>query len=353
MTALPRTTRAAILVEQRRPLELATLELPEVLEAGQVLVHVLASGICGSQIGEIQGVKGADRFLPHLLGHEGVARVLATGPGVRHVKSGDTVVMHWRPGRGIEAVPARYRWAGRAVNAGWVTTFNEHAVVSENRLTPVPSDSDPEIATLLGCAVTTGFGVVQNDARLRIGESIVVFGAGGIGLSIIQAASLVSAYPIVAVDLFPEKLELARALGATHAVDSSHGDAEAAIRAIVGADGADCFVDNTGVPAVIEQGYRLTGPQGRVVLVGVPRAGDDIRIHSLPLHFGKSLAGSHGGDAVPEVDIPRYLGLHRQGRLKLAELITDRFDLEDINVAIERLRSGAVRGRCVIRTARG
>jgi len=108
-------------------------------------------------------------------------------------------------------------------------------------------------------------------------------------------------------------------------------------------------VDNTGVPAVIETGYRLTKPQGRVVMVGVPKKGSEVTIHSLPLHFGKGFSGSHGGEAQPELDIPRYQNLYRQGRIKLRELITDRFHLEDINTAIDRMRTGAIRGRCLVR----
>ncbi len=345
---LPKTTRAAILVDLHQPLVVAEIGLPSQLDAGQVLVKVLYSGICGSQIGEIDGAKGEDKFLPHLLGHEGVARVLAAGPGVRLVKPEDTVVMHWRKGQGIEAAPPKYQWNGRTVNAGWVTTFNEHAVVSENRLTPIPGDSDLEVAPLFGCAVTTGFGVVQNNARLKIGESIVVYGAGGVGLNIVQAAALVSAYPIIAVDLHADKLELAQQMGATHLIDASQQDAARRIQEIDGMQGVDCFVDNTGVPAIIELGYRLTKPQGKVVLVGVPRQGQDVTFHSLPLHFGKGFSGSHGGEAIPETDIPRYLKLYRHGRLRLRELITERHGLDDINVALDRMRSGAIRGRCLI-----
>lgn len=345
---LPKKTRAAILVELHRPLVLTEIDLPTELEAGQVLVEVIHSGVCGSQIGEIDGAKGQDNYLPHLLGHEGVAKVLAVGAGVRHVKPGDTAVMHWRKGQGIESATPKYRWQGREVNAGWVTTFNEHAVVSENRLTVIPADSDLETAPLFGCAVTTGFGVVQNNARLRIGESIVVYGAGGVGLNIVQAAALVNAYPIIAVDLHTSKLELAKEMGATHLIDASRDDATACIRAISGPQGVDCFVDNTGLPRIIELGYVLTKAQGRVVLVGVPRKGSNVDLYSLPLHFGKALAGSHGGEAVPESDIPRYMNLHRHGRLRLRELITERHPLSDINLALDRMRQGLVRGRCLI-----
>lgn len=344
----PETSKAAILVQLRSPLEVAEISLPETLEPGQVLVRVLCSGICGSQLGEIDGAKGEDKFLPHLLGHEGSGKVLETGPGVRHVKAGDMVVMHWRKGRGIESATPTYNWSGRKVNAGWVTTFNQYAVVSENRLTSVPTDMDPEIAALFGCAVTTGFGVVQNNAKVRIGESVVVFGAGGVGLNIVQAAALVTARPIIAVDLHDGRLALAKQMGATHLVNAKREDARQRIREITGPAGVDVFVDNTGLPEVIQMGYELTGPQGRVTLVGVPRKGNDISIFSLPLHFGKVLSGSHGGEAAPAEDIPRYLALFRSGGIRLKELVTQRFPLERVNEAIAGMRDGSVSGRCMI-----
>jgi S-(hydroxymethyl)glutathione dehydrogenase/alcohol dehydrogenase len=346
--SMPRSMRAAILVEQHQPLVVAEIELPRELEAGQVLVRIHCSGICGSQLGEIDGAKGEDRFLPHLLGHEGSGAVIEIGPGVRHVKPGDQVVLHWRKGLGIESAPPTYRWNGKTANAGWVTTFNEYAVVSENRLTAIPPDSDPEIAALFGCAVTTGFGVIVNDARLTIGESVIVYGAGGVGLNIVQAAALVSAYPIVAVDLFEPKLELARSLGATHAVNARSADVNKAIREIVGAAGADVFIDNTGNPDIIRFGYDAVKPQGRVVLVGVPRKGSDTTLYTLPLHFGKSLRGSHGGAAEPQLDIPRYHAMYRNRRLELKSLITQRFSLDGINDAIAAMRDGRIAGRCMV-----
>lgn len=350
---LPRYTRAAILTEQQRPLALDTIELPEELSFGQVLVEVRYSGICGSQLGEIDGVKGPDRYLPHLLGHEGAGHVLAVGPGVRQVRRGDAVVLHWMKGRGIEAEPPQYRWHQRPLNAGWVTTFNRHAVVSENRLTPVPESLPLDQAALLGCAVTTGLGVVQNNAQLRAGESLAVFGAGGVGLNVIQGAALASAWPIIAVDLYDEKLALARRCGATHTINARNEDVRAAIVAAAPAAGLDVVIDNTGQPALIELGYELARPEGRVVLVGVPRQGANISIHSLPLHFGKRLTGSHGGEAQPSDDIPRFVRLIEAGRLVLEPLLTDRFALDEINEAIDRMRQGRVSGRCLIDMALG
>lgn len=344
----PTKTKAAILAELRAPLVIAEIELPATLAAGQVLVKVHYSGICGSQLGEINGVKGEDRFLPHLLGHEGSGTVIEIGPGVRHVKPGDKVVLHWRKGLGIEAETPTYRWNGAKVNAGWVTSFNEHAVVSENRLTAIPADSDLEVAALFGCAVTTGFGVVVNDAQIKIGDAVVVYGAGGVGLSIVQAAALAGAYPLVAVDLYDNRLELARSMGATHVLNGARDDVRTELPRMV-PGGVDVFVDNTGVPSVIETGYSLTKPQGSVVLVGVPAKGNNVSLYSLPLHFGKTIRGSHGGGALPHEDIPRYHGLFRAGRLKLRELVTDHFYLDDVNRAIDNMRSGKIGGRCLIR----
>jgi S-(hydroxymethyl)glutathione dehydrogenase/alcohol dehydrogenase len=345
---IPQTMRAAILVEQRKPLVISDIEMPRSLEPGQVLVKVHCSGICGSQLGEIDGVKGEDRFLPHLLGHEGSGQVVEAGLGVRHVKAGDHVVMHWRKGLGIESVGPKFRWDGKVVNAGWVTSFNEYAIVSENRLTAIPADSDLEVAALFGCAVTTGFGVVVNDAKLTIGESVVIFGAGGVGLNIVQAAALVSGYPVIAVDLYDEKLKLAKSLGATHTINARSQDAKQAIRELLGPAGCDVFIDNTGNPEIIRFGYDTAKPQGRVVLVGVPRKGNETTIYTLPLHFGKTLRGSQGGEAQPHTDIPRYHDLYRKGRLELKSLVTQHFKLDDINEAIAAMRDGRVAGRCLV-----
>lgn len=343
-------TRAAILVEQKKPLVIEEVEVPP-LKLGQVLVKVLASGICGSQIGEINGVKGPDRFLPHLLGHEGCGEVLEAGEGVRSVKPGDRVVLHWRKGTGLESVTPVYESRIGRVNAGWVTTFNEHAIVSENRLTKVPAGFDVEAAALFGCAVTTAFGVVTNNAQVAIGQSVVVFGAGGIGLSIVQGAALAGAHPIVAVDLFDNRLELARSLGATHAVNSRGTDPSDAIAMIVGNDGADVVIDNTGNVEVIALASRLTGPRGRTVLVGVPPRGATAAISTLPLHFEKRLMGSHGGECRPEADIPRYVRLVGDGRLSLTGVVGRRYGLDEINDAIDDMTSGRIAGRAIIRMA--
>lgn len=349
MIETTKVMKAAILVKQHQPLAIDVVELPDRLSYGQVFVKVHHSGICGSQIGEIDGVKGEDKYLPHLLGHEGSGVVLEIGPGVQFVKPDDHVVLHWQKGNGIDAPPPVYSWQGKPLNAGYVTTFNEYAVVSENRITPIPRDFDLKIAPLFGCAVTTGLGVVTNNAGLKIGESIVVFGAGGIGLSVIQGAAMVSAYPIIAVDLYDNKLEMAKEFGATHILNSRKCDVRAKILEIVGPDGADVVIDNTGNVDVISLAYELTNSQGRTILVGVPKIGNNISLYTLPLHFGKVLTGSHGGESNPSIDIPKYVRLYQAGKLKLDDLISDRFSLDEINTAIQMMRVGEIAGKCLIK----
>lgn len=258
------------------------------------------------------------------------------------------MVLHWRPGAGIHADPPRYRWRGETLNAGWVTTFNRHAVVSENRCTKVPANTDPDAAALFGCAITTGFGVVENNAKLKMGEAVVVFGAGGIGLNIVQGAAMVSAWPIIAIDRYESRLELAMQLGASHCINSSTIDAEEAISEALCGQTLDVFIDNTGVPEIIELGYRLSHARGRVILVGVPRQGNNLSLYSLPLHFGKKLIGSQGGESHPQHDIPRYLRLQQQGKLQLDQLISTHYPLEQINSAIASMRNGSIAGRVMI-----
>ena len=338
---------AAILVELEKPLVLEEIQIPK-LTFGQVLVQLICSGICGSQLGEINGIKGEDKFLPHLLGHEGTGVVIDCGEGVTTVKEMDKVVLHWRPGDGIQSpTPVYHSNSLGKVNAGWVTTFNEYAVISENRLTSIPEDFDHEIGALMGCAVTTGLGVINNDAKVKIGESVVVWGAGGVGLNMVQGAAMVSAYPIIAIDLFDQKLDLARKMGATHTINAKKSNPEKEILKIVGNNGADVVIDNTGNVEVIRSVYKVTNSIGRTILVGVPPIGEETTLYTLPLHFKKILTGSHGGEAKPGIDIPRYIRLLESGKMSLEGLITHKFTLEKINEALDVFVSG-VAGRIII-----
>jgi S-(hydroxymethyl)glutathione dehydrogenase / alcohol dehydrogenase len=338
--------KAAILAKSCEPLIVDEIEFPENLDVGQVLVKILYTTICGAQLNEIAAAKGPDKFLPHLLGHEAAAVVIETGLGVSNVKVGDTVILHWRPSLGIQCTPPAYKWRGEKLNAGWVTTFCEYAVVSENRMTPISADFNLKNAPLLGCAVTTAAGVINNDAKVKIGDSVAIFGVGGVGLNVVQFADMAGAYPIIAVDLVESKLEMAKARGATHSINASTTrDIPAAIRDIVGPKGPDKVIETTGAKLVIEQAYDLTHESGVCVLVGVPN--EKVTIYTLPIHFNKILTGSHGGDALPHIDIPRLIRLNKAGRLSFDGIITHEFSLDEINDALEVMRSGTS-GRVLI-----
>lgn len=333
-------TIAAILVSQKKDLVIDEIEIPR-LDFGKVLVKIKATRICGSQLGEIDGVKGDDPYLPHLLGHEAGGVVLEVGEGVRRVKPGDHVVCHWRISSGIAGPLPRYSWNNSHVNTGHISTFSEYSVISENRLTPIPTGTEFDLAALLADTITTGFGIINNDAQLKIGQSIVVFGIGGIGSGVIIGAKLAGAFPIIAVDIQKNKLEIIKRHGATHVVDANSLSSQKEILSILKGKGADVTVDGTGDPKVIKRCFNISSKTGRTILFGVPNYKSSISFNTLPLHFGKTITGSEGGCSAPEEDIPRYLNLFENNHFGYKDLITHRTKLVDINSSIEIMRKGA------------
>lgn len=346
---------AAILAESRAPLEVDEIEWTQGLQAGQVLVEMELSGVCGAQINEIEAAKGPDRFLPHLLGHEGLGRVVEIGPLVSTVAVGDTVVLHWMPGSGLQSTPAEYSWRGRRLNAGWVTTLSEYTVISENRCTRIePTTVSRSFLPLLGCAATTALGVLGNDAGLQVGESVVVLGTGGVGLLTVALARVGGALPVVGVDISQERTQMAEALGADTTLIASTDSAqtEGQILEALGGRAPDVVIDTTGNRGIIEMAYRLVSGGGRCVLVGVPRHDEPISIDSLPLHFNTRMVGSKGGGCKPERDIPRIIRLVEGGRLDVASMTLEQFTLADVNEGITTLKQGRS-GRVVIQCGSG
>lgn len=341
--------RAAILERSREPLVIGVIKPVHSLKAGQVAVRVCYSGICGAQINEIEAAKGPDKFLPHLLGHEGLGEIIGVGPLVKSVAVGDRVVMHWMPGTGIQSDPAAYEWDGRRLNAGWVTTLSEYTIVSENRVTRFESSLDPRYAPLLGCAATTAAGVIGRDAGLRLGESVVVLGTGGVGLLVVEAARASGGHPIVGVDLVDERLNHAQLMGAAEVLNATAlGEGlEQAILDALGGIAPDVVIETTGATAMIELGYRLVAGGGRCVLVGVPRHDQPATIDTLPLHFDAVLTGSKGGATRPEVDIPRLARLAVVGLFRLQDLPLTILSLDQVNDGIDAVRQG-LPGRVVI-----
>jgi len=332
-------TTAAVLVELGRPLELADLEIPA-LKPGQALIEVTYSGVCHTQVGEVRGHRGEDKFLPHCLGHEGSGIVRDIGPGVAKVERGDRVILSWIKGSGADVPGTVYDWNGKKVNAGGITTFATYCVISENRLTLVPEGLSLRLAALVGCAVPTGAGVVFNTAQPKAGQSVAVFGVGGIGSCAVAAAALAGAVPVIAVDVNPDKLALARRLGATHTIDSRNADPVAEIMKLC-RGGADFAIEATGLAPVMRQALACVRHQGgTAVVVGNARFGSTLEIDPRELNMGKRLLGTWGGDNVPDRDYPRYAKLLVSGRLDLEPLLSHGYGLADVNAALDDLERG-------------
>lgn len=336
------TTSAAVLFELAKPLRLLDLEIPP-LKPGQVLVDVAYSGVCHSQLNEARGRKGPDNYLPHALGHEGSGTIRAVGENVTKVKPGDHVVLSWLKGSGADVPGTVYGSAEGKINSGAIATFMRQTVTCENRVTVIPESMPLKLAALLGCAIPTGAGVIFNTSGLKAGESVAVFGAGGIGLSAIMGAVGVGASPIIAIDIVSEKLAKAKELGATHTINPNDGDPIAAIREITGGKGVRVAVECAGVVAVMEAAFEsVSNGGGLCIVAGNPPHGQTIRLNPFSLISGKRIIGTWGGESKPDVDIPRYVEMFTSGKLALETMGTDEYDLADINRALEDLEGSRV-----------
>tara|TARA_Y100001963_G_scaffold157815_1_gene255191 strand:- start:341 stop:1357 length:1017 start_codon:yes stop_codon:yes gene_type:complete len=331
--------KAAVLEQIDAPLAIKEVDLTP-LKFGQVLVKVLVSGLCGAQLHEIRGYKGNEKFLPHLMGHEGCGIVEHVGLGVTTVNIGDKVVMHWRPGSGVEAPFPNYVLDGKTISSGKVTTLSEYSIVSENRVTKIDEDTPSVLAAMLGCSLTTALGIIDNECDLKFGESVAVIGCGGVGLNLLQAAAMKSATPIVGVDINSSMEDLSMKMGA---------DVFTSDILIIPRD-MDVIIDTTGNPNVIAEAYKKLGPSGRLILVGQPAPGKYLEIPNGVSMFegtGKSIRATQGGRTDPETDIPRYIGLAKKEVLDWRSLHTDTFSLDEVNDAFDLLKSGNA-GRIMI-----
>jgi 2-desacetyl-2-hydroxyethyl bacteriochlorophyllide A dehydrogenase len=334
--------KAAVLTKVGGPLDVSNVELTP-LDFGQVLVKVLVSGLCGSQLLEIQGHKGNAKFMPHLLGHEGCGEVVDVGPGVKRVKVGDKVVMHWMKTDGIESVFPTYKYKGKMISSGKVTTLSEYSIVSENRLTSVIKETSPELCALLGCCLTTALGTVTNVAQVKMGESVMVVGCGGVGLNTILGAKLHNAYPIVAIDISEAKRLKAKEMGADLFINTKNET--------ITTDKFDVIIDTTGNPDIISRTLDLLADSGRYILVGQNSFDKGIYIQNFCQLFGgtgKTIKASQGGNTIPSIDIPRFIKLANRNIININKIITDILSLEDINKAIDLVKQGMA-GRVIIK----
>jgi len=348
-------TRAAVYAEIGQPMIVDEIELPDPGPT-QLLVKHFASGICHTQLHTLHN---PDARVPTLLGHESTAVVLAVGKQVRGIREGDHVMLSFVPHdlpHGVRPELPLVRVRGQELrSSGASSTWSEHAVVDQAFVVAMDALAATDVTAVIGCAVTTGCGAVINTARVRPGDSVVVFGAGGVGLCAIQAAANVSAGPIIAVDVADEKLEFARQFGATHTVDGRNGDAVQHVLELTDG-GADFAFDAIGRPETIAQllpsvhpavpGWRPEG--GTAVQIGIPRQQQLIGVIGEILPGGKVYRGTYGGSANPERDYPMYVDWFMRGKLPLDKLVSRRFTLDQINEACDALERGEILGRAIV-----
>lgn len=335
-------SKAAVLVKLNKPLEIISLTIPQ-LDAGQVLVKLAFSGVCHSQLMEVRGKRGDDKFLPHLLGHEGSGIVIETGKEVTKVKPGDKVILGWIKGSGLNVNGAQYHCGDELINSGAVTTFNELSVVSENRCTLLPDGIPMDVATLFGCALLTGAGIITNTIKPKSKSSIALFGLGGIGMSALMATKLYDCSKVIAVDTKKDKLRIAKKLGATHLINATTTDPVKAIYELTNGENVDYSVESAGLTKTIEQAFdSIKRNGGLCVFASHPSQGQKISIDPYELICGKQIKGTWGGMSNPDKDIPKFAELYRKGELPLEKLISKRYKLSEINDALNDIENQKV-----------
>lgn len=346
---MTRTFRAVVLHDVDSPVSIRDIYIPK-LTTGQVLVKMLFSGVCHTQLLEVRGKRGRDTFLPHLLGHEGSGEVIDVGPSVTKVRVGDSVVCSWIKGRGIN-VPSTILECvgGGTVNSGALATFAEMSVVSESRLFVLPTHMPMREASLLGCAIPTGAGVVFKHFSDERPGSVAVFGVGGIGLSAILAARARGCFPIIAIDIVERKLRSASELGASHTLlNNSATDVVAAVLDSTNG-GVDLAIDASGVKEAMEMAFSVTRRNGgRCVIAGNAPHGTLMSIDPMELIRGKRIFGTVGGECELDNDVPEFSRQFLDGSLPIDRLISSEFTLDEINSAFDALESG-LENRAVIR----
>lgn len=336
-------SKAAVLYELGQPLVVEyDLTVPK-LRRGQVFVELAYSGVCRSQWMEVKGYRGPDRHLPHALGHEGVGVVLETGPDVSRVRCGDMVMLSWMPGAGIDSGGTHYLKGSRLINAGPVTTFSSHSVVSENRCFLWPRDLAPEIGVLFGCALPTGAGLVRNCVKLTKGDAVCIVGLGGVGLSALVSTLCYELTHIIVIEPDFNKRQLALELGATIALEPAR-NVIAQVMDVTNGEGVDVAIEAAGSVSSIQLAFDLIKyGGGQCVFASHPRFGDKLEIDPFDLIRGKTIRGSWGGEADMDTDYPLLVKEFAAGGLPLDKLIENPSPLEDINEVLDSVATGKLR----------
>jgi S-(hydroxymethyl)glutathione dehydrogenase/alcohol dehydrogenase len=355
--------RAAVLYGFNEPFTVEEVELSGPRQ-GEVRVKLAASGVCHSDLSIQRGTLPMPP--PRIIGHEGAGVVEEVGPGVTSLVPGDHVILCWMypcgrcvecgRGRPVHCEVALVQMMSGGSPDGrthftvkgqdmphWVGSFAEETVVPERACVKIRPDAPLDKACLVGCGVMTGVGAVLNTARVEEGATVAVFGAGGVGLNVIQAAQLAGASRIIAVDLLDNKLAMARDFGATDGVNAGKAEPDSAIRDLTGGRGVDYAFEVIGSPKVIGQAYASLARGGKCCVVGAPPFGSEVTLPAFPFSMEeKWLIGSFYGSARFHYDMPRIVDLYMAGRLKLDQLVTRKFALTEINDAMKAMEAGAV-----------
>lgn len=343
-------SKGAILVKQNNDLVIDYFELPRKLKLGQVLVKIRLTGICGSQIGEITGVKGPDKYLPHLLGHEGVGEVIQKHPSVKKVKIKDRVLLHWMPSKGIDSEPPVYKWKGKPLNAGKITTFNEYAVISENRLTKISkgnvlNDID---ATFLGCTASTALGSVFNVAKIKKTNSFVaVAGCGLIGQYIIKILKKLKISKVIAIEKNQKKILLIKQMGVKNCLNPSSKTFLKKIKKYQGK--IKYFFECSGNIDILNLGFKLISYNGKLILIGVTKKGKLCKFNPLEINLGKKILGSKGGEFIPDHQIKIFNSIIKNNKIKNKNIIEGIFNIEEINHLIKKIQAGLINKKVLIK----
>ena len=348
--------RAVVARAKGEPVTIETIEVPDP-GPGEVLVAVQACGVCHTDLHYREGAINDD--FPFLLGHEAAGVVEEVGDGVTEVEVGDFVVLNWRAvcGRCRSCERGRPWYCFATHNATsrmtldgeelspalGIGAFAEKTVVAAGQATRVNPAVQPEVAGLIGCGVMAGLGAAMNTGGVGRGDSVAVFGCGGVGDAAIEGSRLAGAHTIIAVDIDPRKLEWAREFGATHTVNSAEEDPVEAIRALTGGNGVDVAIEAVGLPVTYEQAFYSRDLAGTVVLVGVPNPEMRIELPMIEV-FGRggSLKSSWYGDCLPSRDFPMLIDLHLQGRLALDRFVSETIGLDEVEEAFHKMERGEV-----------
>ncbi|MBD1170191.1 alcohol dehydrogenase catalytic domain-containing protein [Pelagibacterales bacterium SAG-MED02] len=334
------TFKAAVLFNLKKPLKIININYPDKLKKGQIFIHLKSSSICGAQANEINGIKGPDKYLPHMMGHEGYGKVINVGKSVKKVKKGDNVILHWRKGYGIEADAGLYysKKFGK-INSGKVTTFSEYTTVSENRVTKIKISSKlKKIAPCFGCSLSTSYGLVFKEAKMKINNRLLIIGSGGLGLSIAAMARSKGIKNIMFVDknFNNYKTKFIKSLRLNNIKNYMHKKIE------------DCkgnkfnhIIDTTGDIKILEKAFNIMTGNSKLILVGQPKKNKTLKLkNALSMFDGKTIFASDGGLINPSKDLQKISDYVNKNFQYFKNFISHDIFLKDVNKGFTKLKHG-------------